>query len=188
MRHFLLATAICIAACSPAPDAPAPVAPVSTEITDSSFSGTDGSRSIQLSVSLPAPPVEVYRTIATVEGWKTWAAPAVFGEIKLNGEFETSYSADATAGDPANIRQLVLALVPDSLVVFRTVQTPPGFPHPDLFKQTVTTMQLAPEASGTRLTLTHSGFGTSPEWDELHGFFEQGDRQTLEVLQKVFVK
>ena len=180
---FVLASAafLALAACATAAPPPAPT------ITDSSFVEADGARTIQMSMWLAAEPAGVYRAIGTVDGWKCWAAPGALGEIKLHGELETSYDAAAKADDPANIKQEFLAVVPDRLVVFRTVQTPPGFPHADLFKQTVTSFHLAPEAGGTRLVLTHQGFGAGPGFDQLHGFFMDGDRQTLEALQKLFV-
>ena len=51
----------------------------------------------------------------------------------------------------------------------------------------MTSFHLAPETGGTRLVLTHQGFGSGPGFDQLHGFFADGDRQTLEALQKLFV-
>ena len=183
MKSVLVAAAFfALPACATA--APAP--PAAT-ISDTSCVEADGVRAIQMSAWLPASPADVYRAIATVDGWKSWAAPSAFGAVKLHGELETSYDAAAKAGDPANIKQEFLTVVPDRLVVFRTIQTPPGFPHADLFKQTVTSFHLAPETGGTRLVLTHQGFGSGPGFDQLHGFFADGDRQTLEALQKLFV-
>ncbi len=173
-----------ILACSACATAPAP----DGGVADTSFVESDGSRTILLSAWIPALPGEVYRAVATVEGWKSWAAPAAFGEVSLSGGLETSYSADAKAGDPANIKQQFLALSPERLVVFRTVQTPPGFPHAELYKQTVSSFHLAAEGAGTRLTFTHQGFGSGAAWDELYGFFAQGDKQTLEALQKLFAE
>lgn len=180
-KSIAIAAVLALADCATAP-APA------TGIADTSFVARDGTRSIQLSGWLAAPPAEVYRTIATAEGWKHWAAPVVFGELSLNGVLETSYNKDAKPGDPGNIKQQAVALEPDRRVVFRTIQTPAGFPHGELYKQTIATLELSPEGAGTRLRFTHSGFGRGAEWDELHGFFIDGDKQTLEKLQKLFAK
>jgi uncharacterized protein YndB with AHSA1/START domain len=162
--------------------------PPAATIEDSSFVEADGTRSIQMSMWLHAAPARVYRAITTVDGWKGWAVPSAFGAIKLHGELETSYDVAAKAGDPANIKQQFLAVVPDRLLVFHTIQTPPGFPHAELFKKTVTSLHLASEAGGTRLVLTHQGFGSGPGFDQLYGFFADGDRQTLEALQKFIVE
>ena len=69
-------------------------------IGDTSFAKADGSRTIQLSTWLPAPPSEVYRTITTPEGWMTWAVPVAFGESRVGGLMETSYNPAAKPGDP----------------------------------------------------------------------------------------
>lgn len=174
-----MAVALGLAACTIAA-APA------TGIIDTSFAAPDGTRTIQFSSWIAAPPADVYNTIATAEGWKRWAAPVALGEVKLNGVLETSYNKDARLGDAGNIKQLFTALEPDRLVVFRTIQTPQGFPHGEFYKQTVAKMELTPEAGGTRLRFTHSGFGVGKEFDELYGFFIEGDKQTLDELQKLF--
>lgn len=181
MKSMIAAACFALTACAITP-------PPAQGIADSSFTEPDGSRTIQLSVWLPAPPAEVYRTVATAEGWKTWAARNAFGEPRLNAIMETSYNPDAKPGDPANIAQQFLALVPDRLAVFRTVRTPPGFPNAELYMKTVTILELEPEASGTRLLFTHAGFGTEPGFDQLYDFFHDGDKQTLEALQKLFAK
>lgn len=181
MKRLLLAVTLALAACT---TTPAP----SSAISDTSYTEADGSRAIQFSVWLSAPPADVYRAVTTAEGWKSWAARNVFGEPQLNGLMETSYNPDAKAGDPANIVQQFLALVPNRLAIFRTVRTPPGFPNAELYMKTVTILQLEPEANGTRLLFTHQGFGKEPGFDQLYGFFHDGDKQTLEKLQKVFAK
>lgn len=177
VKLLLIAATLAASACASAPAA---------TIDDKSFTDAQGLRAIQLSVWLNAPPSDVYRSIATVEGWKTWAVESAFGEVKIGGVMETSYNANAKAGDPANIKQEFLALVPDRLVVFRTIQTPPGFPHPELYMKTVAVMQLQPEAGGARLTFTHEGFGAEPGFSDLYDFFLKGDTETMESLRKLF--
>lgn len=181
LKPLMLATALALSACTTA-------APPSPGIADTSFTAPDGARSIQLSGWLAAPPAAVYGAIATADGWKRWAVPVAFGDVAVSGILETSYNTDAKPGDAGNIKQQFTELVPDRRVVFRTVQTPAGFPHSELYKQTTATMELSPEAGGTRLRFTHAGFGTGPEWNELYGFFIDGDKQTLEELQKLFAK
>ena len=181
LKSVLLAATLALAGCAMAP-------PPSSGISDTSFAAPDGTRSIQFSGWLAAPPAEVYSAIATADGWKRWAVPVAFGDIAANGILETSYNIDAKPGDASNIKQQFTELVPNRRVVFRTIQTPEGFPHGALYMTTVATMELSPEAGGTRLRFTHAGFGAGKEFDELYGFFIDGDKQTLEELQKLFAK
>jgi uncharacterized protein YndB with AHSA1/START domain len=178
-----------LVACSPvAPaDAPSATAADATGIQTTSFTDAQGVRTIQLSVIVPAPQVEVFDAIATTEGWKTWAVPSAFGIIAAGNVIETSYDPAANPGDPGNITQEFLVVLPPRLVVMRTVKAPEGFPHAQLYYKTTTLMELAmTESSQTRLTLTHTGFGPGEGYDELHAFFEKGDAETLEQLRKRF--
>ena len=180
MRRLSVALFLMCAACSSAPS------PSSTSIENTSSTDAQGTRTIQFSTHLNASPADVYQAVATVEGWKTWAVPSAFGEAKVGGVMETTYDRAAKAGDPKSIQQEFLALVPERLVVFHTIRTPPGFPHADLFVKTTTAIKLAPEGSGTRMVFTHAGFGPGEGYDQLHGFFAEGDKSTLEQLKQRF--
>ena len=180
IRLTTLLCSLALAACASAP------APDATPIRDTSFTDAGNSRAIQFSTYLKATPEQVYQAVATVDGWKTWAVPAAFGEAKVGGRMETSYNPVAKAGDAANIQQEFIMLAPPRLVVFRTVRTPPGFPNQDLYLQTVSAIEIAPEGAGARITFTHSGFGQGPGFDRLYKFFHDGDRLTLEHLKKRF--
>ena len=177
MRSVLLAGILVLAACTTA---------LTAGIRDTSFTDAQGSRTIQFSDWIPAPPAEVYAAIATVEGWKTWAVPSAFGEARLGAIMETSYDPAAKVGDPANIQQEFLELVPNKRVAFRTVRTPPGFPEAELYYKTIAAFDLAPDNGGTHLTFTHSGFGEGKGFDTLYSFFREGDASTLEALRKRF--
>jgi len=180
MRRLYATLFLLCAACSSAPT------PSSSSIQDTSSIDAQGMRTIQYSMHLNAPPAEVYQAVSTVEGWKTWAVPSAFGEAKVGGIMETTYDRTAKAGDPKSIQQEFLALVPERLVVFRTIRTPPGFPHADLFVKTTTAIKLDPEGSGTRMVFTHAGFGPGEGYDQLYGFFSEGNKSTLEQLKKRF--
>ena len=179
LRAICLGALLASSACATAPSA---------VMRDTSFAMADGSRAIQLSTVLPAPPAEVYRTLSTAEGWKTWAVPIAFGGGGVGSFMETSYNPAAKPGDAGNIMQQFIALIPDRLVVFRTTKTPAGFPNADLYMKTVAIMELAPEGSGTRFTFTYQGFGKEPGFDQLYDFFSKGYAETLETLRKLFAE
>ncbi|HEV7692514.1 MAG TPA: SRPBCC domain-containing protein [Hyphomonadaceae bacterium] len=181
MRWFLVAAVfVSCAACASASF------PSATTIEDTSFTDAQGVRAIRFSGHIEASPADVYRAVATVAGWKTWAVPSAFGEARAGGVMETSYNRAAKAGDPANIQQEFIELVPGRKVVFHTIRTPPGFPHADLFVKTTSTIELSLEGKGTRMIFTHSGFGPGEGYDQLYGFFAEGNKSTLEKLKQRF--
>ena len=103
-------------------------------VKDTSYAAPDGSRVLRHEVVVRAPVAEAWAAFTTAEGWRSWAAPYTTRstpELALNSEFETSYNLKATPGDETNIRQRVLAYVPERMLAFQTTQSPKGFPFPN---------------------------------------------------------
>jgi len=90
-------------------------------------------------------------------------------------------------GDTGNIRQQFLLRVPSRLIVFRTVQTPPRFPHAAEFKQVTSVVEIEPAGSGTRVRLSGVGYPAGAAGDTLLGFFREGNRTSLQQLRTRFV-
>jgi uncharacterized protein YndB with AHSA1/START domain len=139
----------------------------------------DGSRTLVNEAFVPAPPETVWQAVTTAEGWKRWAVPAAWFSPTDPDLIETAYDPSAKPGDPNTIQQRFLARLPRRLLVFRTVKTPAGFPHAQAFMRVTQFMELLPEAGGTRVRLTGTGYPAGAEGDELLAFFEVGNRETL---------
>ncbi len=156
-------------------------------VTDSSFSEPDGDRVIQMSVLAPASVDRVWSALTTAAGWRGHMGVG-FAEVdlRIGGLIETSYSAETSAGSSANIRNEIVAYVPERLLVIRNVQAPPGFRHAPEFAQTVTLLELSPEGEGTRVTLTALAFPRTGPFDDLYTRFHFGDAYTLAVLRDSF--
>lgn len=136
-------------------------------------------------VVLPASAAEVWALISTSEGWRSWAAPVAEIELRAGGRLETSYDVGAAIGDPANIRNRVLAFVPQRLLAIQIADAPPGFPHPDLARELVTVLELEPiDATHTRLRAVMMGYRAEPGFDRLYSFFERGNAFTLTKLRE----
>ncbi|HZG46181.1 MAG TPA: SRPBCC domain-containing protein, partial [Allosphingosinicella sp.] len=90
-------------------------------------------------------------------------------------------------GDPRHIRQRFLRRVPNRLIAWRTIQTPPGFPHAAEYQRVTTRVELEPAGSGTRVRLSGIGYPAGAAGDALLGFFREGNRSTLEQLRARFV-
>jgi uncharacterized protein YndB with AHSA1/START domain len=177
----MMIASILLACAQPAPSTqPAPV-------TVQEQAATDGSRTLTHELVVPAPPEQVYAAFTSAEGWRTWAVPHAWTPAGDPDLLETSYSPAAVPGDPRNIQQRFVLRVPSRLVAFRTVQTPPGFPHAAEFKQVTSLVEIEPVACGTRVRLSGVGYPAGAAGDALLGFFREGNRTSLEQLRARFV-
>jgi uncharacterized protein YndB with AHSA1/START domain len=150
-------------------------------------SAADGTRTLTHEIIVPAPPEQVYAAFAAPEGWRTWAVPNAWTSAGDPELFETSYTPGAVAGDARNIQQRYVLRVPNRLIAFRTVRTPPGFPHAAEFQRVTTLVELEPTGTGTRVRLSGIGYPAGPAGDTLLGFFREGNRTSLEQLRTRFV-
>jgi uncharacterized protein YndB with AHSA1/START domain len=157
------------------------------DVSNSSFVEPGGDRSLQLSVEVPATPHEVFTAFTTSEGFSSWAVPVAKIDFRIGGFIEASYDPHAKPGDPGNIRNEIVAYVPDRLLVIRNAQAPPGFADPELFRRTVTIIELVSLSPRlTQVTLTNAGYGAGERFDALYKNFEWGDAYTLEELRRRF--
>jgi uncharacterized protein YndB with AHSA1/START domain len=133
----------------------------------------------------PASVAEVWRLISTAEGWRTWAAPVAEIELRNGGRLETSYDPGARVGDAGNIRNRVVAVSPERLLVIQIADAPPGFPHEDLARQLTTAIELEPvDATRTRVRISMMGYRDEPGFETLYAFFDRGNASTLTKLRE----
>ena len=152
-----------------------------------SSTAADGRRTLVHELVVPAPADQVFAALTTADGWKSWAVPHAWVDPANANLLETSYGANPQPGEATNIRQEFLVRLPNRLIVFRTVQTPAGFPHADEYKQIVSLIELTPEGAGTRIRLTGIGYAAGAPGDALLGMFREANRMTLEQLRARFV-
>jgi uncharacterized protein YndB with AHSA1/START domain len=156
-------------------------------VENTSFVEADGKRVLQLSIVVKASPEEVYKAFTTAEGFKTWATPVAWVDLRIGGVIETSYNPDARQGDPENIKNRIEAYIPGRLLVLRNVQAPSGLKGRELFNQTVSISQFEDLGDGrTRVTITGVGYGTGGDFDVLYGHFEWGNAYSLAALKRRF--
>lgn len=159
------------------------------EVVDSSYKAPDGTRVLRHEVVVPASIAEVYVALTTAEGWRTWAAPfaVMTPDFGAGAILETSYNPDAKPGEAANIKNRVLAYIPERMFAFQAVQAPAGFKHADLLAHIFTVAELEPvSARRTRIRLSMLGYGDGQAFDELYGFFAKGNAWTMSTLSQRF--
>jgi uncharacterized protein YndB with AHSA1/START domain len=154
-------------------------------VRDDSYTETNGSRVIKLSVIIDAPANKIWKLLTSSEGWQSWAVPVAWVEFGIGGMVETSYTATAARGQPGNIKNAIVAYVPEQLLVLRNVQAPPNFEHAEDFGKTVTAINLRPMSKNrSQVELDGVGFMPTPAFDSLLKKFKYGDSWTLEHLKR----
>lgn len=157
------------------------------DVTNSSFVEADGDRVLQLSIVVNATPAQVWDAFTTAEGYRAWVAPAAAVDLRIGGDIEASYDPAAKIGGPDNIRNRIVAYVPQRLLSFRNVQAPKALPHRELFGEIVTTLEIEDLGAGrSRVSLTAVGYGPGEGFDVLYRHFEWGNAYSLNELKKRF--
>jgi uncharacterized protein YndB with AHSA1/START domain len=157
-------------------------------VVDTSYRAVGGGRVIELSALVKAPVDAVWAAFTTAEGFAKWAAPFARIDLRVGGQFETSYNASAVSGAADNIRNEIVALVPLRLVVIRNVQAPPKAPFDTpSFQKTQTAIHFQPlDAQTTRVTLQNAGYLDGPGFDSSYQHFLAGNTWTLGKLSELF--
>ena len=154
-------------------------------VHDESYTEASGSRVLKLSIQIDAPAAKIWQLLVNAEGWRSWAVPVAWVDFGVGGTVETSYSDKALRGQPGNIKNLIVAYVPEQLLVLRNIQAPPNFQHAEDFGKTVTVINLRPTSkSRTQIELDGVGFLNAPAFDTLLKQFRYGDSWTLEHLKR----
>jgi uncharacterized protein YndB with AHSA1/START domain len=144
-----------------------------------------GERVLCHEIVVAAPAAEVWRLIATAEGFSSWAAPVVAIDLRVGGSFETSYDRNARIGDAGNIHNRVVAFAPKTLLVIQIANAPPGFSHGDEARELTTVMAVEPvDATHARLRVSMLGFRDGGAFDALFAFFDRGNAWTLQKLNE----
>lgn len=101
---------------------------------------------------------------------------------------ETSYQAYAQAGAPENIRNQIVAYVPQRMFAIRNVQAPPRAPFDVPTLQSLHTIVLleAVTERSTRVTFVQPGYRSGEPYDTVLRNFRWDSGWTLEQLKRRF--
>jgi uncharacterized protein YndB with AHSA1/START domain len=159
------------------------------ELTDTSYVAADGTRVLQQSILVPADVTNVWEAFTTSNGFASWAAPVAFVDFRLGGYIEATYDPKGTIGAPGNIRNEIVAFVPQRMLAIRNTQAPPStaFDAPT-FQKMHTVIFFEPVTGGTVVTIVQPGFGTGEKFDGVYTHFARGNGWSLEQLAKRFAE
>ena len=120
----------------------------------------------------------------------SWAAPLAHIDLRNGGMIEASYRLGAKIGDPENIRNRIVAYLPERLLVLHNVHAPKNGP----FKQEVigkirTIFQFEDLGHGhTRIVESGVGYGEGSDFDTMYRHFSGGNRAEFVLLMRRFEK
>jgi uncharacterized protein YndB with AHSA1/START domain len=139
---------------------------------------------IELSVTVKAPVAEVWKAWTTSEGIVSFFAPEARVQARPDGPFVIIMDPYAEPGLQGADDMRVLAVETERLLSF-TWNAPPSLPEARQ-QRTVVVLRFAPDAEGTRLTLSHLGWGSGGEWPKARAYFERAWPNVLKQLQQRF--
>jgi len=158
------------------------------EVADGSFTEANGNHVLKLSLVIPAERKAVWARFTTTEGYKAWATPMAKVDFGLNGLIEASYDAKAKLGDADNIRNRIIAYIPEQMLVQKNENAPASLPGREKFGEIVTVIELEDAPGGTRVTISGVGYRPGEPYDTLLKHFTWGNAYSLMVLKTSFVK
>jgi uncharacterized protein YndB with AHSA1/START domain len=153
---------------------------------DTSFRDPAGNRVQQLQLDIDAPLAKVWWALTTSEGFQTWAAPVARVTLGNDGLIEASYRMTARIGDPDNIRNRIVAYVPERLLVLRNEHAPKGIPFSaEAFSHIRTVIELQDLGGGrTRVIESGVGYGKGKDFDSVYSHFRSGNAEEFDLLAK----
>lgn len=140
-----------------------------------------GEAAIELSVQVAAPPAAVWQAWTTSAGIESFFAPEAEVDARPDGAFHIHMDPYAQPGMKGADTMTVLAVEPEKLLSF-TWNAPPHLPQART-QRTVVILRFAAEGEGTRLSLSHLGWGSTGEWPQARAYFDKAWPNVLKQLQ-----
>ena len=134
-----------------------------------------------------APVEDVWKLFTTKDGIESWMVAKTDIDLRVGGVWRTSYNKESNLEDETSIHHMILGYDPGHMFSFRTIKPPKNFPFPNAILKTWTVVYF--ESAGesrTKVTTRMLGFGDDDESQKMRGFFETGNRTTLENLLKKY--
>jgi uncharacterized protein YndB with AHSA1/START domain len=134
-----------------------------------------------------APIADVWRVFSTSEGFKALGVALADVDVRIGGAIRSRYKADGPLGDEETIENAILAYEPPRMMAIRIQKPPKSFPFKEAWKHSWTVITLA-DLGGrrTHVRIASLGFRSDEESLAMRRFFERGNQQTIESLQRHF--
>ena len=180
MKPILIAALVCAAAAQAG----------AAEVKDTSYRDAKGMRVQQLQAEIAAPVAKVWEAFTTDAGFAAWAAPMAHVTLANDGMIEASYSRAAKVGDPDNIKNRIVAYVPERVLVLANENAPRNAPFDAAaFTKIRTVIEFQDLGNGrTRVVESGVGYGEGAGFDSVYKHFTAGNAFEFQLLADRFTK
>ncbi len=134
---------------------------------------------------IPVPRPDVWTRLTTSDGAAAFFSPAAHIELRRGGPYEIFFLLDADPGGRGSEGCRVLSYVEGEMLSF-TWNAPPHFPEIRWQRSFVVIRLGDRDGGGTELRLTHTGWGSGAQWQEVRDYFERAWDQVLDQLERSF--
>jgi len=165
-------------------DRPSETLDPSSRISSRVEKNASGGRTVIEQVLVEAPVATVWDAYATSEGWMAWAAPVAEVDLRAGGSIRTNYDASAKIGDPGTNVLHIVNFVPRRILTLRAElgdNWPEVMKHDAEHLMNIIVFDALPD-DRTRITSYGVGYGASPEYEKLLGFFVEANKGLYERL------
>lgn len=143
-------------------------------------------RQIVVERTVAATPAECWAKWTTEGGIASFLTPASNIELRIGGPFEIYFLPDAPAGERGSDGCHILSFLPQRMLSFEW-NAPPQFAAVRQRRSRVVILFDEVEG-GTRVQLTHLGFGAGDEWDQVHTYFSRAWPHVMDAFAQSFEK
>lgn len=164
---------------------PIPAAATAAVLLMTAWGTTAAERAIDKDVLVPAGIDAVWQAWTTNEGLSSFFAPEAVVEARVGGPFHIHMDPKAPPGSRSADDMRILAIQPKKMLSFDW-NAPPHLAQARQ-QRTFVIVRLHPvDATSTRVTLHHTGWGEGGEWDQAYQYFDRAWAQVLGGLKTRF--
>jgi len=152
-------------------------------VRETSSLETSGARTLQHTVRVRSTPAVVWQALTYPPSYRVWVASASAIDLKVGGRVDVAFDPKAAPGDPPDLSQEITAYVPERMIAFRNLKSPP-LPGVGVYGRLAIVMLLTPVGDGeTEVSLSQVGYGAGADFDALYGFFRSHNPEYLADLK-----